>query len=172
MKKLLSLVAVLGLSVAGLTACSNTDTAADAVAETVAISISEPVVRATDDMSPKNEATGKYMTGSFMTIANSSDEDITLTGGSSDVAGIVEIHEVIDGTMIAMADGLVIPANGDVKLRMGGYHVMLMELNNELKAGDEVTVTLKFSDGNTVDYTAPVKMIAMDDEVYGAEMMP
>ena len=38
MKKLLSLVAVLGLSIAGLTACSNTDKAE------AAISISEPVV--------------------------------------------------------------------------------------------------------------------------------
>jgi len=166
MKKLLSLVAVLGLSIAGLTACSNTDKAE------AAISISEPVVRAIDDMSPKNEASGKYMTGSFMTIANSSDEDITLTGGYSDVAGVIEIHEVIDGSMLPMAEGLVIPANGDVKLRMGGYHVMLMELNSELKAGDEVTVTLKFSDGSTADYTAPVKTIAMDDEVYGVEMTP
>ena len=112
------------------------------------------------------------MTGSFMTIANSSDEDITLTGGSSDVAGVIEIHEVIDGSMLPMAEGLVIPANGDVKLGMGGYHVMLMELNSELKAGDEVAVTLKFSDGSTADYTAPVKTIAMDDEVYGVEMTP
>jgi copper(I)-binding protein len=123
-------------------------------------------------MSPKNEESGKYMTGSFMTIANSSDEDITLTGGSSDVAGLIEIHEVIDGSMVPMSEGLVIPANGSVKLRMGGYHVMLMELNSELKAGDEVAVTLKFSDGSTVDYTAPVKTIAMDDEVYGVEMTP
>jgi len=154
MKKFISLIAVLGLSVAGLSACSNSDKADGA------ISISEPVVR------------GKYMTGSFMTIENSSDEDITLTGGSSDVAGVIEIHEVIDGSMVPMAEGLVIPANGDVKLRMGGYHVMLMELNSELKAGDEVTVTLKFSDGSTADYTAPVKTIAMDDEVYGVEMTP
>ena len=86
MKKLLSLVAVLGLSVAGLTACSNTDTAADAVAEAVAISISEPVVRATDEMSTKNEATGKYMTASFMTIANSSDEDIMILSWLSNIA--------------------------------------------------------------------------------------
>jgi copper(I)-binding protein len=166
MKKLLSIFAVLGLSISALTACSTSDSASSV------ITISDPVVRANDEMSFQNPATGKYMTGSFMTLANASDEDISLIGGSSDAAGIIEIHEVINGEMLPMTDGLVVPANGDVKLRMGGYHVMLMELNNELKAGDEVTVTLKFSDGNTVDYTAPVKMIAMDDEVYGAEMMP
>jgi copper(I)-binding protein len=44
---------------------------------------------------------------------------------------------------------------------------MLMELSSKLAAGDEVSVTLEFSNGDTVDYTAPVKMIAMDDEVYG-----
>jgi copper(I)-binding protein len=50
---------------------------------------------------------------------------------------------------------------------MGGYHVMLMELTEKLAPGDEVDVTLEFSNGEKVDYTAPVKDIAMDDEVYG-----
>ena len=166
MKKLLSIFAVLGLSISALTACSTSDSASSVH------TISDPVVRANDEMSTQNEATGKYMTGSFMTIANSSDEEIYLTGGSSDAAAIIEIHEVINGEMLPMSDGLAVPANGDVKLRMGGYHVMLMEQAKEFKAGEEVTVTLNFSNGESVDYTAPVKMIAMDDEVYGAEMMP
>ena len=163
MKKLLSIFAVLGLSISALTACSTSDSASSV------ITISDPVVRANDEMSMQNEATGKYMTGSFMTIANSSDEDITLTGGSSEVAGLIEIHEVIDGQMVAMDGGLVIPANGTVELRMGGYHVMLMELNKNLVAGDEVEVTLEFSNGETLTYTAPVKEIAMDDEKYGVK---
>jgi copper(I)-binding protein len=104
-----------------------------------------------------------------MTLTNSSDEDVTLVGGSSSVAGIIEIHEVIDGQMVAMDGGLVIPANGTVELRMGGYHVMLMELNKNLVAGDEVEVTLEFSNGETLTYTAPVKEIAMDDEKYGVK---
>ena len=163
-KKLAAALAAF-VAVFAMSACSSGE-------ETPAIALSEPVVRAVDPMSPVNAETGKAMTGSFMTLTNSSDEDVTLVGGSSSVAGIIEIHEVIDGSMVPMSDGLVIPANGDVKLRMGGYHVMLMELNSELKAGDEVAVTLKFSDGSTADYTAPVKTIAMDDEVYGVEMTP
>ena len=71
--------------------------------------------------------------------------------------------------MVAMDGGLVIPANGSVELRMGGYHVMLMELNKNLVAGDEVDVTLEFSNGETLTYTAPVKEIAMDDEKYGVK---
>jgi copper(I)-binding protein len=135
-----------------------------------AITIDNPVARSIDSASYKSEVSGKYMTGSFMTINNSGDAAVTLVGGSSPDAGRIEIHEVIDGAMQPMAGGLVIPADGSVMLRMGGYHVMLMDLNNEIKAGDEVTVTLEFSDGQSVKYTAPVKDIAMDDEIYGVEM--
>jgi copper(I)-binding protein len=161
MKKVLLSILAATLLLPTLTSCGSSEDAASA------ITITEPVARAIDGMSPVNKETGKFMTGSFMTISNSSDEDVTLTGGSSDVAGIIEIHEVIDGAMIAMSGGLVIPAKGSVKLRMGGYHVMLMELTEKLSPGDEVDVTLEFSNGETVDYTAPVKEIAMDDEVYG-----
>ena len=160
-KKLAAALAAF-VAVFALSACSSGE-------DTPAIALSEPVVRAIDGMSPVNAETGKAMTGSFMTLTNSSDEDVTLVGGSSSVAGIIEIHEVIDGQMVAMDGGLVIPANGSVELRMGGYHVMLMELADKLAAGDEVTVTLDFDNGDKVEYTAPVKEIAMDDEVYGVE---
>lgn len=160
-KKLAAALAAF-VAVFALSACSSGE-------DTPAIALSEPVVRAIDGMSPVNAETGKAMTGSFMTLTNSSDEDVTLIGGSSSVAGIIEIHEVIDGQMVAMDSGLVIPANGTVELRMGGYHVMLMELNKTLVAGDEVEVTLEFSNGETLTYTAPVKEIAMDDEKYGVK---
>ena len=131
------------------------------------ITIEDPVVRSIDAMSYKDDA-GKYMTGSFMTIKNSGGADVTLVGGSSKDADRIEIHEVVNGSMQPLSDGLVIKAGKSVKLRMGGYHVMLLGLNRDLKAGDEITVTLEFDDGQSIDYTAPVKDIAMDDEKYGA----
>lgn len=161
-KKAISFIAAISAAIA-LTSCSSSG-------DEVAISISEPVVRAVDSASPVNESTGKAMTGSFMTITNSSDQEVTLTGGSSSVAGIIEIHEVIDGEMVPMSGGLVIPAQGSVELRMGGYHVMLLELERSLTAGEEVEVTLEFSNGETLTYTAPVKEIAMDDEKYGVKL--
>lgn len=160
-KKLAAALAAF-VAVFATSACSSSE-------DQTAITLTEPVVRAIDGMSPVNKETGKAMTGSFMTLTNSSDEDVTLVGGSSAVAGIIEIHEVVDGQMVAMDGGLVIPAHGSVELRMGGYHVMLMELNKNLAAGDEVEVTLEFSNGETLTYTAPVKEIAMDDEKYGAK---
>lgn len=162
MKKVfLAAVAVLALGT--LTSCGS-----DEASKAPAIVIENPVVRSIDSASYKNEKTGKFMTGSFMTITNNGDKDVTLVGGSSPIAGIVEIHEVINGMMQPMANGLVIPAGESVKLRMGGYHVMLLELSKEIKAGDETEVTLRFSDGTEQTFTAPVKDIAMDDEVYGA----
>ena len=131
------------------------------------ITIEDPVVRSIDAMSYKDDA-GKYMTGSFMTIKNSGGADVTLVGGSSKDADRIEIHEVVGGQMQPLSDGLVIKAGKSVKLRMGGFHVMLLGLNRDLKAGDEITVTLEFDDGQSIDYTAPVKDIAMDDEKYGA----
>lgn len=150
------------IAVIALSACSNAE-------EGPAVSMSDPVVRAIDQISFINEKTGKAMTGSFMTLTNNSNEDVTLVGGSSPVAGIVEIHEVIGGVMHNASDGLVIPANGTVELRMGGWHVMLMELNQALNAGDEVDMTLEFSNGETLTFKAPVKTIAMDDEKYGVK---
>ena len=158
-------VAILGISAVAFFV---TQSSSKESAKVSSIVIENPVIRSIDSASYKNEETGKYMTGSFMTITNNGDQDLTLVGGASPIAGIVEIHEVINGMMVPMANGLVIPAGESVKLRMGGYHVMLLELANEIKAGDEAEVTLRFSDGSEQTITAPVKDIAMDDEVYGA----
>ncbi len=161
MKKLvMSIVALMALT--SLAACGSDDAAAPSIV------IENPVIRSIDAASYKNEETGKFMTGAFMTITNNGSADVTLEGGASPVAGIVEIHEVIDGMMQQMPEGLVIPAGESVKLRMGGYHVMLLELAREVKAGEEDEITLRFSDGTEQTLVAPVKDIAMDDEVYGA----
>lgn len=166
MKKFTFAVAAI-LALGSLSACGSSEDASQE-SKVASILIESPVVRSVDSASYKNEETGKYMTGSFMTITNNADQDVTLVGGASPIAGIVEIHEVIDGMMQPMPGGLLIPAGESVKLRMGGYHVMLLELDHEIKAGEETEVTLRFSDGSEQTITAPVKDIAMDDEVYGA----
>jgi copper(I)-binding protein len=161
MKKAI-IAAIAALALGSLTSCGDSKSGAET------LTIENPVVRSIDSASYKNEKSGKYMTGSFMTITNTGKEEVSLIGGSSPVAGIVEIHEVINGMMQPMANGLPLPAGESVKLRMGGYHVMLLELDHELKAGEEVEVTLRFSDGSEKTVTAPVRDIAMDDEIYGA----
>ena len=95
-----------------------------------------------------------------------------LVSASSPVAGIVEIHEmVMEGNVMrmrALAQGLELPAGKTVELKPGGYHVMLMDLKQEVKAGESIAVTLvvEGKDGKkeTIEVKAPVKAL-------GAPMM-
>ncbi|MEN9628589.1 MAG: hypothetical protein RJA10_1816 [Pseudomonadota bacterium] len=88
-----------------------------------------------------------------------------LVSAASPVAGLVEIHEMsMDGNVMkmrALPNGLDLPAGKAVDLKPGGYHVMLMDLKQQLKEGDTVPVTLvvRGKDGTqeTLELKAPVK---------------
>jgi periplasmic copper chaperone A len=89
-----------------------------------------------------------------------------LVAASSPAAGIVEIHEMaMDGNVMKMRaiPGLDLPAGKAVDLKPGGYHVMLIDLKQPLKAGETVPVTLVIEgkDGKreSVEVKAPVKAL-------------
>lgn len=87
---------------------------------------------------------GQKATGAFMEITSKS--GATLIGASSPVAGITEIHEMkMAGGIMSMRaiPRLELPAGQRISLASGGYHVMLMDLKQTLKAGDSVPLTLK-----------------------------
>jgi copper(I)-binding protein len=88
------------------------------------------------------------MTAVFGTITNNTNEDITLVGGTVAEANVVEIHEMAmsGGEMVMqkIEGGLVIPAGETAVLEPGGNHVMLMDLNTDIVAGDSISVTLDF----------------------------
>ncbi len=83
-------------------------------------------------------------TGLFARITSA--QGGTLVSVSSPAAGVVEIHQMsMDGDVMkmrALTQGLALPAGKAVELKPGGYHVMLMDLKRQLKAGDTVPVTL------------------------------
>ncbi len=90
-----------------------------------------------------------------------------LVSASSPVAGLVEIHEMkMEGNVMRMSavPGLELPAGKAVELKPGGYHVMLMDLKKDLKAGDTVPVTLVVEGADrkreTIEVKAPVKALA------------
>ncbi len=66
-------------------------------------------------------------------------------------------HQHGDNGMMRMVkvDRFDIAANGMLKLQPGGDHLMLFGYRGE--TGDEVTVTLRFADGNTLDLSAKTK---------------
>lgn len=106
------------------------------------------------------------LTGMFAEIKNTGSEELTLVAATSDVAGKVELHEVSDGKMRAIDGGIKIPAGETVTLEPGGLHIMLMELTTDLLAGDEVHVTLEFSDGSKETLHVEIRDYAGAQEEY------
>ena len=105
-------------------------------------------------------------TGRFMFAQITSTGGGKLVSATSPAANVVEIHEMaMEGDVMKMRaiPGLDLPAGKPVDLKPGGYHVMLIDLKQPLKAGDTVPVKLVIEgkDGKreTVDVTAPVRAL-------------
>ncbi|WP_018829985.1 copper chaperone PCu(A)C [Salinispora tropica] len=126
------------------------------------IGINDPWVKAAD----------KGMTAAFATLVNESDADVTLTGVSTEVSPM-ELHEMAmkDGEMVMQAKqgGIVIKAKSSYVLEPGGDHLMLLDLQQPVQAGDELTFTLAFADGRTQSFTAVAKPFTGAEESYNPE---
>lgn len=99
----------------------------------------------------------------FFVIKNNSDKDIAITSANSDAAEKNELHTHIkENQMLKMIkiEKLVVPAKSSLELKSGGDHVMIMGLKKELKAGDEISLELSFSDGDKKSIKVPVKDLA------------
>ena len=133
---------------------------------TSAVVVGDPWVRATKGTEDPS------MTGAFMTLDNPGAEPVTLVSASSSVAGTTELHEMamLDGAMSMQAvdDGIVLEAGRGKVLEPGGFHVMLMGLRDALAPGDEVDLSLVFSDGSTQDLVVPVKAFTEEEGHYHA----
>ena len=104
---------------------------------------------------------GAKVAGGYLTIENKGAAADRLVGGSGDIAGRVEIHEMaMDGgvmTMRPVEKGIVIDPGKTVKLAPGGHHLMLMDLKAPLKQGDRVPVTLQFEKAGKVNISLDVQ---------------
>lgn len=130
-----------------------------ALAAQAQVTVKEPWVRGT--------VAGQKATGMFGQLSSAGGGK--LVAAASPVAGIVEIHEMaMDGSTMKMraVPFVELPAGKVVKLEPGGYHVMLMDLKQPLKAGDTVPVTLTVEGANgkreTVEVKAPVKALGSE----------
>ena len=120
------------------------------------VKVEEPWVRGT--------VAQQRATGAFMRLT--ADKNARLVAISSSVAGVVEIHEMAmekDVMRMRQISGLDLPAGRSTELKPGGYHVMLMDLKQALKAGDMVPMTLVFEDEAKKRFTqevqAPIKAL-------------
>ena len=132
--------------------------AAFAVPAHAQVTVKDPWVRAT--------VSQQKATGAFMQITSA--QDARLVEAKSPVAGVVEVHEMTMEKdvmkMRALANGLDLPAGKSIELKPGGYHVMLMDLKQQMKEGDTVPMTLvvegKDKKRATVEVKATVKALA------------
>ena len=83
-------------------------------------------------------------TGAFMTLKAA--QPLRLVGAESPLTKTVEIHEMaMDGNVMRMrrlSDGLALPAGALVELKPGSYHIMLMDLQQAVQAGQAIPLTL------------------------------
>lgn len=101
------------------------------------------------------------VTAVYLNVLNGTDQPDTLVALSSTASGLVELHETYDrgDGMMGMreAEDPTFPANEAVQMVPGGKHIMLMQLNRELKEGDTVDLTLEFSQAGVITVNAPVR---------------
>ena len=104
---------------------------------------------------------GAKIAGGYLTIENKGAAADRLIGGSADVAGKFEVHEMAMNngvmTMRSLDKGLAIEPGKTVKLAPGGYHLMLMDLKGPLKQGDKVPVALEFEKAGKVKVSFDVQ---------------
>jgi periplasmic copper chaperone A len=115
------------------------------------VSVTNAWVRAT--------AEGQSGTGGFMTLT--AKQPLRLVAVTSPAAGVGEVHEMkMEGDVMKMRalSGLDLPAGKAVELKPGGTHIMLMDLNQTLKYGSTVPVTLTFADAQGKQSKLTVQM--------------
>ena len=119
------------------------------------IAIAHPWSRATPPNAP--------VAGGYMTLSNEGSSEDRLIGGSSSVAGEVQIHEMtMDGSIMKMRQlesGLAVPGGETVTLQPGGYHIMLIQLTQPLKEGQRFPLMLHFKEAGHASVEIAVKAI-------------
>lgn len=119
------------------------------------LTVIDPYVRA--------PAPGAKVTGAFLIIKNGGKADRKLVRAESPVAKVTELHtHKEEGGVMKMrpVSEIPVPAGGEAVLKPGSFHVMLIDLEQPLKVGDVVPITLGFDDGSSVKVEGPVKSLS------------
>ena len=99
------------------------------------------------------------VSAAFMDVKNKGTAD-KIVSAHCDFAKATELHDMkmADGKMLMMqVPAMDVPANGDLKLKPGGYHIMLIGLNRPLVAGETLPIKLKFEKAGEVTVQAQIK---------------
>jgi hypothetical protein len=120
------------------------------------ITIIEPYARAMPPGQPNSAV--------FMQLKNTGKTDHFVIDADSPVANTVELHthQLENGIMkMRRIPQISLPEGETVELKPGGLHIMLIGLQQILKPGNTIEVTLLFEDRSAMLVTIPVRRIGI-----------
>ncbi len=94
---------------------------------------------------------GVTTAAAYLTITNNGSSAARLLSATSPAARALELHANVEehGLQHMRAlDEITVPAQGSVELAPGGSHLMLIDISNPMKPGDEIPLTLHFATGD------------------------
>lgn len=118
------------------------------------VDVVKPYVRAT--------IPGTTVSSAYMELHNQSEKAVKLIAVKSTVSERVEIHEhsMADGMMkMRQVESLPVGANSQAVLQPSGYHIMIFNLKEPLKVGDDIELTLIFDNDTKEVVKVPVQSI-------------
>lgn len=113
-----------------------------------------------DEAGNDREPGGIDLTAGYLTILNHGQEADRLLGVECDIAEVVELHSsVTENGIVRMVqqDAIEVPAGGEVELKPGGLHIMLIGLTIEVEPGDKVLLRLLFESQKQIEVQAEVR---------------
>jgi copper(I)-binding protein len=121
----------------------------------------EPTIHIVD-VKARPTAPGAQTGAVYLVLMNHGAADDSLTGLSTPIAAMAELHRTVDSGGISRMDAvpdLVVKANDGVTFAPGALHIMLMGLKQQLKPGDSFPLTLNFAKAGPVTVTVAVQQI-------------
>jgi periplasmic copper chaperone A len=116
--------------------------------------------------------TGQSENGAvYFVIHNHSSHADELIGISSDVA-VAEMHESkMSGDIMEMnrVESVLLEPYAEIEFAPGGLHVMLVNLRQDVRAGDEIEVILHFKNFEDIKAVVPVRETAAPEEDHSSE---
>ncbi len=135
--------------------------------QAMGVMVNDPWVRAAPPNAPALAA--------FMTLENHSGSEVALTAVEAPAEmGRVELHRTLmaDGMMkMVQQENIPVGAHSSTKLEPGSWHIMMIGPSKVPAAGEQVHLTLHFSDGSSKVVMAEVRGGAMMMKGGGHQMM-
>ena len=108
----------------------------------------------------------KRLQAAYMEIENETSQDRQAIAIHCSEFERAEFHRTIDKAGMASMEHqqvLSIPANSELDLEPGGYHVMLFNPMRHLLAGDTTRCSIEFDNGKTIDFNLAVRKSTSED---------